>query len=56
MLFDRRIQVDHTTLFRWIQAYAPKIEKRIRPHLRMTNGSWRVDEIYIRAKGRALLQ
>jgi transposase-like protein len=38
MLFDRGIQVDHTTLFRWIQAYAPKIKKRIRPHLRMTNG------------------
>jgi transposase-like protein len=48
---DRGIQVDHTTLFRWIQAYAPELEKRIRPHLRMTNGSWRVDETYIRVNG-----
>jgi transposase, IS6 family len=42
MFSDRGIQVDHTTLFRWIQAYAPELEKRIRPHPRMTNGSWRV--------------
>ena len=51
MLSDRGVQVDHTTLFRWIQAYAPEIEKRIRPHLRMTNGSWGVDETYLRVKG-----
>ncbi len=52
MFSDRGIQVDHTTLFRWIQAYAPELEKRIRPHLRTTNGSWRVDETYIRVKGK----
>jgi transposase, IS6 family len=51
MLADRGVQVDHTTLFRWIQMYAPELDKRIRPHLRMTNGSWRVDETYIRVKG-----
>src|SRR4051812_8746962 len=44
MLQDRGVEVDHTTLFRWIQAYAPELEKRIRPHLRACNGSWRVDE------------
>ena len=43
MLQDRGVTVDHTTLFRWIQAYAPELEKRIRPHLRACNGSWRVD-------------
>jgi len=45
MLTDRGVAVDHTTIFRWwIQAYAPELEKRIRPHLRASNGSWRVDE------------
>jgi len=48
---DHGVQVDHTTLLRWIQAYAPELDKRIRPHLRMTKGSWRVDETYIRVKG-----
>src|SRR5881398_2365024 len=52
MLQDRGVEVDHTTLFRWIQAYAPELEKRIRPHLRTCNGSWRVDETYVKVKGR----
>jgi transposase, IS6 family len=52
MLQDRGVLVDHTTIFRWIQAYAAELEKRIRPHLRMSNGSWRVDETYVKIKGR----
>jgi transposase, IS6 family len=52
MLQDRGVAVDHTTIFRWIQAYAAELEKRIRPHLRPTNGSWRVDETYVKVKGR----
>jgi len=51
MLADRGIEVDHTTLFRWVQAYAPTLEERIRQHLRPCNGSWRVDETYIKVKG-----
>src|SRR5215213_2400387 len=52
MLQDRGVEVDHTTVFRRIQAYAPEIEKRIRPHLRPSTGSWRVDETYVKVKGR----
>src|SRR5689334_5954922 len=52
MLLDRGVTVDHTTLFRWIQAYAPELEKRIRPHLHRSNGSWRVDETSVKVKGR----
>ena len=52
MLRDRGVSVDHTTVYRWIQAYAPELEKRLSPHLRPTNGSWRVDETYIKVKGR----
>ncbi|WP_377806482.1 IS6 family transposase [Azospirillum sp. A29] len=52
MLADRGVAVDHTTLCRWIQVYAPELDKRLRPHLRMTTGSWRVDETYVKVKGR----
>jgi IS6 family transposase len=52
MLADRAVSVDHTTVARWTQRYAPEIEKRVTPHLRMTNGSWRVDETHIKVKGR----
>src|SRR4051794_41551727 len=51
MLQDRGVAVDHTTIFRWIQAYAPKLEKRIRPHLRACNGSWRGGEKYVKGEG-----
>jgi transposase, IS6 family len=46
MLLDRDVAVDHSPLFRWIQAYAAELEKRIRRHLHMSNGSWRVDETW----------
>ena len=50
MLLDRGVAVDHTTLFRWIQAYAGTLDRRIRRHL-LPCGSWRVDETYIKVKG-----
>ena len=52
MLQDRGVDIAHTTIFRWIQAYAPELERRLRPYLRLSNGSWRVDEAYVRVKGR----
>jgi IS6 family transposase len=44
MLADRGVTVDHTTLFRWVQRFAPKLEKRMRRHLRPCRGPWHVDE------------
>jgi transposase-like protein len=38
MLSDRSIAVDHTTLFRWVQAYAAKLEQRVRRHLQPCTG------------------
>jgi IS6 family transposase len=43
--------VDHTTIYRWVQRYAPELEKRCRPHLKACNDSWKVDETYIKVKG-----
>ncbi len=51
MLADRGVAVDHTTLFRWLQAFAATLEQRVRRHLRPCAGSWRVDETYIKVKG-----
>jgi len=50
MMLERGLAVDHTTIFRWVQRYAPELEKRCRPHLKTTNDSWRVDETYIKVK------
>jgi transposase, IS6 family len=35
MMRERGLSLDHTTIYRWVQAYAPELEKRIRPHLRL---------------------
>src|SRR5665647_458126 len=52
MMIERGIQVDHSTIMRWVHQYSPEIEKKIRRHLRPTNDSWRVDETYIKVKGK----
>ena len=48
---ERGLSVDHTTIYRWVQEYAPELDKRSRPYLKQTNDSWRVDETYVKVKG-----
>jgi len=50
-MLERGVKVDHTTIYRWVQAYGPELDKRCRPHLKPTNDSWRIDETYIKIKG-----
>ena len=52
LLAERGLDADHVTVWRWVQRYAPEIQRRLRPRLRPTNDSWRVDETYIRVKGK----
>src|ERR1043166_8479827 len=52
MMLERGLSVDHTTIFRWVQHYAPILEKKCRAKLRPTNNSWRVDKTYIKVKGK----
>src|SRR5215472_12522852 len=49
---ERGLAADHTTIWRWVQRYGPELTQRLRRHLKPTNKSWRVDETYIRVKGR----
>src|SRR5215472_16116867 len=51
LLIERGFEIDHTTVWRWVQRYGPELEERTRPHLKPTNKSWRVDETYVRIKG-----
>ncbi len=50
IMLERGLHVDHTTIYRWVQRYAPELENRSRPHLNVTNDSWRVDETSIKVK------
>lgn len=51
IMAERGLQVDHTTIYRWVQHYAPQLEKRVCAQLKATNDSWRVDETYIKVRG-----
>ncbi len=53
MVNERGLDVHHTTVFRWVQEYSPEIDKRCRPHLKPTHGSWRVYETYIARQRKA---
>jgi transposase-like protein len=52
LMAERKLNVDHVTIWRWVQRYAPELNRRCRPELRRTNGSWRVDETYLRVAGK----
>src|SRR4051795_12733839 len=51
LLAERGLFVDASCVWRWVQAYAPELNKRCRPHLKSTNKSYRIDETYIKVKG-----
>ena len=51
LLAERGLQADHVTVWRWVQRYAPEVNRRLRSRFKPTNDSWRVDETYVRVKG-----
>ena len=48
---ERGINVDHSTLNRWVIKYAPLLEHRARKKKKPVASSWRMDETYINVKG-----
>jgi IS6 family transposase len=52
LLAERGVEVHPSCIWRWVQAYAPELNKRCRPHLKRTNKSYRTDETYIKVKGK----
>ena len=53
MMAERGVGVDHSTVYRWVQRYAPEMEKRLRWQWRSPRStSWRVDETYVKVGGK----
>ncbi len=48
MLAERGVNVDHSTIYRWVQRYAPEMEKRLRWYWRNPSDlcPWHMDETY----------
>jgi transposase, IS6 family len=52
MFRERDFEVDHSTINRWVLAYALMIEKRLRQFRRPHCGSVRIDEIYVKIRSK----
>ena len=53
MMGERGVTVDHSTLNRWVIKYAPEVEKQFRRRQRPVGRSWRLDETYVKIKGKS---
>ena len=52
MMGERGVVVDHSTLNRWVIKYAPAFEKAFRRRQCPVSRSWRMDETYVKIKGK----
>lgn len=52
MMSIRGSLIDHATLQRWVVKFSHLIDDRVRPRKRRVNGSWRMDETYIKLNGK----
>jgi transposase-like protein len=52
MMAERGISLAHTTIMRWVQRYVLEFEKHWQRYARPVGASWRVDETYIKIKGK----
>ena len=51
LLAERGIEVDHVTLFRWVQRFTPLLVDAARPCRHSVGGHWFVDETYVKVSG-----
>lgn len=52
ILAERGVKVDHATLNRWVTKYASQVADEARRRKRPVGRSWRMDETYVRVKGK----
>jgi transposase-like protein len=52
MMAERGLSLAPSTILRWVQHYAPQFQMRWNRFARPVGGSWRVDETYIKVRGR----
>ncbi len=51
LLGERGIEVDHVTLYRWVQHFTPLVVDAARPARHTVGGRWFVDETYVKVAG-----
>ena len=51
MMQERGVEVDHSSLNRWVLKFTPALDQAFRQRKRSVGTSWRMDETYISVKG-----
>jgi len=52
LMAERGVDIDHSTINRWVIKYAPLLERAFtKCYKAQVGGSWRMDETYIKVKG-----
>ena len=49
---ERGLSVWRSTICRWVQQYSPELERRVKSVLKKTCDSWKLDETYLKVKGK----
>jgi transposase-like protein len=52
LLAERGIEVDHVTVYRWVQTFTPEFIDAARPARHVSGDRWFVDETYVKIAGR----
>jgi len=50
-LAERGIKVDHVTIYRWVQRFAPGFAEATRARQHLVGDRWHVDETYLKVGG-----
>ena len=48
---ERHLSVYHTTIYRWVQLYAPELDRRVQWCKPLQSETWYVDETYVKVCG-----
>jgi transposase, IS6 family len=52
LLAERGVEVDHVTVYRWVQRFTPLLTEAARPCRHLVGDRWQVDETYLKVAGR----
>jgi IS6 family transposase len=52
IMAERGLTLHHSTIYRWVKQFSPVLSSRVRKHLKPTNDSWRLDETYLKLRGK----
>jgi transposase-like protein len=52
LLAERGVEVDHVTVYRWVQRFSPLLAEAARPCRHAVGNRWQVDETYVKVAGR----